>query len=234
MQDQRKAGGNHEEHGQADNRNGKTNKRKKPVPRKEKPVQPQPPRGVQNTDRDSDGESVLTSCSRYTIRLEKVDQCNGTKLKSGVLDKPCSNVIHKLLWPHMNQNPRYVIENLTFHELNFCQFVGGECKTIEKTEDPVEVKGRLKLLLKVSYLYNQCDNWDRARSVYFVVLSNIEEGEATWADSFAHMDLMCPPVMTGQRQNRDRIDQPRTKSVQKRDFFCREFQKGECTTPAPP
>ena len=78
------------------------------------------------------------------------------KLKSGFLDKPKSQVLVKLLWLHMNQNPRYVTSSLTFNQLNFCQFVGGECRTILKTTSEEEVLGRLKILSKVEYLFDQC------------------------------------------------------------------------------
>ena len=47
------------------------------------------------------------------------------KVKSGFLDKPRSQVLIKQRWPHMNQNPRYVMSPLTFNQLNFCQFIGG-------------------------------------------------------------------------------------------------------------
>ena len=65
----------------------------------------------------------------------------GEKLISGFLDEPRSNVIMKLKWPHMNWNPRYVTTALTFNQLSFQQFVGGEA-TILKTNDAEECYGR--------------------------------------------------------------------------------------------
>ena len=129
----------------------------------------------------------------------------------------------------MNQNPRYVTSSLSFNELNFQQFVGGECRTILRTTDVTEILGRLRILSKVSYLYYQCKSWDRARSAYFAILSSIEEGEALWNSNFGHYDMMCPAP---QDMKYDKgIVKPKV-SV-KKEFFCREFQKGECTLNPP-
>ena len=49
----------------------------------------------------------------------------GSRVKSGFLDKPKSEVLFKLRWPHMNQNPRYVTTGLHYNQLTFPQFVGG-------------------------------------------------------------------------------------------------------------
>ena len=123
----------------------------------------------------------------------KSPQKDREKLRSGFLDKPRSQVVVKLAWPHMNQNPRYVADCLSFNQLNFCQFVGGECRTILKTLDETEQVGRLRVLSKISYLYDQCRDWDKACSAYFAIVSSIEEGEALWSSSFGHYDIMCPP-----------------------------------------
>ena len=93
----------------------------------------------------------------------------------------------------MNQNPRYVTSSLAFHQLNFCQFVGGECCTILKTENDDELFGRLRILSKIAYLFDECKDWDKARNAYFAILSSIEEGEAYWTSTFGHYDVMCPP-----------------------------------------
>ena len=201
---------------------------------------------------ESDGESVITACSfrtrvsvnsRYksdSVRMAKIGGKNieGIKklseLKSGFLDKPMSQVVVKHKWPHMNQNPRYITEALTFHQLSFPQFVRGECRTIMKTDNMNELYGRLRILSKVAYLYDQCKSWDRARSVYFAIISSIEEGEAGWNGSFGHYDLMCVPPL---EQKSEKSDQKppivRPKQPQKRDYFCKEFQKGECMLTAP-
>ena len=159
-------------------------------------------------------------------------------MKSGYLDKPRSNVLVKQKWPHMNQDPRYVTETLTFNQLNFCQFIGGECRTILRTEDPVEIWGRLRVLSKVAYLYNQCASWERARAAYFTIVGSIEEGEVDWGSSFGHYDLMCPaPVYElrhAQRADRAPATKPRNmQGTSKRDFYCMEFQWGECQLQAP-
>ena len=146
------------------------------------------------------------------------------KIKSGYLDKPRSEVVQKLRWPHMYQNPRYVTAGLMFNQLTFPQFVGGECRTILHTNEAEELCGRLRILSKVAYLYEQCRNWDKVRSAYFAIISSIEEGDADWSSSFGHYDMMCPPV--NETEHKEQKLKPRT--TQKREFYCREYQKGEC------
>ena len=156
------------------------------------------------------------------------------KLTSGFLDKPRSQVLYKLRWPHMNQNPRYVTSSLLFNQLNFCQLVGGECRTISRSDSEREIFGRLKVLSKIAYLYDQCRDWEKARGAYFAIMSSIEEGEATWESSFAHYDVMCPPRYEEVGVKTEvKSAAPRNRSGQKRDFFCKEFQKGDCNQSAP-
>ena len=153
------------------------------------------------------------------------------RLKSGFLDKPRSQVVVKLMWPHMNQNPRYVTSSLTFNQLNFAQFVGGECRTIMKVQSENELVGRLQVLSKVAYLYDQCRDWEKARNAYFAILSSIEEGEASWVSSFGHYDIMCPPKAEEPQKGEPRVV-PRGRP-QKKEFFCRDYQKGDCGIPPP-
>ena len=182
-----------------------------------------------NDDRDPhhDGE-----CFEYESMHE-----GGSRLRSGFLDKPMSQVVTKMRWPHMNQNPRYVTSNLMFNQLNFCQFVGGECRTIQKTLNETELMGRLRVLSKVAYMYDQCKDWEKARGAYFAILSSIEEGEATWDSTFGHYDIMCPPRWEEPPTSSGyKPDMKSSKPKQlggKKEFFCRDFQKNECTMQAP-
>ena len=136
----------------------------------------------------------------------------------------------KHMWLHMNQNLCYVTESLTFNQLTFQQFVGGECRTILKATNDEEVYGRLRILSKIAYLFEQCKNWDRARSTYFAILSSIEEGEANWNSSFRHYDLMCPVIVKTKAEKTMTRSQTPTMC---RDYFCKEFQKGECLLTSP-
>ena len=174
---------------------------------------------------DNDGESNKSDS----------DDDKPRKLKSGFLDKPRSNVLAKLVWPHMSQNPRYVTSPLTFNQLTFQQFVGGEVRTILKTASLAENIGRLRLLSKIAYLFEQCKSWEKARSVYFAVLSSIEEGEADWNSSFGHYDIMCPPnVVETEKTDKPRSkNSARTNSGPKNDYFCKDYQKGDCTSQSP-
>ena len=184
-------------------------------------------------DRETDGESEIMSISSKSccssVNSRRITHHN---VKSGFLEKPCSNVLIRHKWPHMNQDPRYVTEFLSFNELNFCQFVGRECCTILHTESHEEVVGRLRILSKIAYLYNQCNDWDRARSTYFAIIGSIEEDEATWTSSFGHYDLMCPATFSekkGEKRGESRQNNPRSRMVQKKEFFCKDYQKMECT-----
>ena len=175
----------------------------------------------------SDGESHISSDSDNKRRGKK-----SKKIKSGFLDKPKSHVIKKLRWPHMNQNHRYVTSSLGFNELTFNQFVGGECRTIARTSCPEERLGRLRILSKVAYLFEQCKNWDKARGVYYAIVSSIEEGDMSWDSNMAQFDLMCPPYIP-EKSEQQRGAVKVNKVSQKKEFFCRDFQKGECSQ-APP
>ena len=131
----------------------------------------------------------------------------------------------------MNQNHRYVTASLGFNDLTFNQFVGGECRTISRVTDDDERAGRLRILSKVAYLYEQCKSWEKARGVYYAILSSIEEADLDWNSSLAQFDLMCPPAQDKleQKTQASRIG----RSVQKKEFFCKEYQKSECTLQPP-
>ena len=191
-------------------------------------------------EQDSDGESefsIRSKLSQHTAAFLQSTVRGKIQggLQSGFLDKPRSNIVRKLHWPHMNQDPRYVTEPLSFNQLNFAQFVGGECRTIMKTRDPIEWQGRLRVLSKIAYLHDICRNWERARATYFAIMGSIEEGEMDWNNSFGHYDLMCPapPPVVEQKGERNQYSNPRVRVVNRRDFFCKEFQKGECMQQAP-
>ena len=109
---------------------------------------------------------------------------------------------------------------------------------IMKTEDSEEMFGRLRILSKIAYLHEQCKSWDRARAAYFAIISSIEEGESLWTSSFGHYDIMCPPVTITETKH-DKLDKGsssatgRGKQVKPKDYYCHEYQKGECTLQAP-
>ena len=155
--------------------------------------------------------------------------------KSGFLEKPWTRVLIKHTWPHMNQNPRYIPSPISFNQLSFPQFVGGECRTILKSEDAAEVGGRLHILSKVAYLFEQCKNWDKARSAYFAILSSIEEGEAIWTSSFGHYDLMCPaPVGDPRVDTRSDQKNAQSKNPTQEGLFLQGISKRGVYPATPP
>ena len=96
----------------------------------QKDLRQTPRRTDKYSDRYQEGELLYSDQSDvWSDNRSEVSQFSGgppkEKLHSGFLDKPRSQVLIKLLWPHMNQNPRYVTSSLTFNQLNFAQFVGG-------------------------------------------------------------------------------------------------------------
>ena len=100
---------------------------------------------------------------------------------------------------------------------------------IARTWDTKELQGHLQILSKVAYLYEQCQSWDKARSAYFAMISSIEEGESDWDSTFGHYDMMCPPPVETETKE---VKQAKN-SVAKREFYCHEYQKNECTFLAP-
>ena len=212
------------------------------------------PKPRSRLDTDSDGESVISvlsaksdhSCitkqSTITIKSSGSSRAVSVKIKnrnpkSGFLDKPCTRVLVKHTWPHMSQNPHYVPEPLSFNQLSFQQFVGGETRTILKADSDEEIYGRLRILSKVAYLFEQCKNWDKARSTYFAIISSIEEGEADWSSTFGHYDLMCPAPQTEIRMDLVKVDACAqgscVKPTTRKDYFCKDFQKGNCSLTPP-
>ena len=170
-----------------------------------------------------DGDSIRSGFSWASCSL--ITQRRNRDKKSGFLDKPLSQVMVKLRWPHMYQNPRYVTEALTFNQLSFPQFVGGECRTILRTTEGEELQGRLRVLSKIAYLYDQCKNWEKARAAYFTIISSIKEGEATWSSTFGHYNVMCPPVLPSHENEQGKQSVPRQRGVRKamarKDYFCK-------------
>ena len=185
-------------------------------------------------EQEMEGE-LCTNADNSSVRSASTVKTKDKRIKSGFLDKPRTHVLTKLKWPHMNQNPRYVTTALTFKQLNFQQFVGGECRTILKSSSEEERKGRLNILSKVAYLYDQCGSWERARAAYFAIIGSLEEGESTWDSPLGQYDMMCPPNPSqGEGEKGEKKNQKGgTQTVQKKDYFCKDYQRGECNMQSP-
>lgn len=85
-----------------------------------------------------EGESTVThpsdntqNCCRHKLK----------KVKSGFLDKPDTNVQHKVLVPHMAQNRCFVHKPTSFEKLSFECFIAGEARIVEKCKCPEEMLG---------------------------------------------------------------------------------------------
>ena len=73
------------------------------------------------------------------------------KLRSGMLDKATSNILHKEVWPQKNLMEDWADEEVDFKEISFEQLVAGEVRTIELCTEPSQILGRLRLLRRMAY-----------------------------------------------------------------------------------
>lgn len=132
----------------------------------------------QEPDHDPEGESTVTEFSRLNQYCCKHKT---KKVKSGFLDKPDTNVQHKVLVPHMAQNRCFMHKPVTFEKLSFECFVAGEAHIIEKCTNASEMVGRLKLLQRVCYWKAGGAPWHKVRSMYQAILRMIEDEEMPWS-----------------------------------------------------
>ena len=165
---------------------------------------------------DEDGECVETCCNcRHKNKQNK----------SGRLDKPSTNVKRRLEWPHMHQNKRYITKAMMFEELPFELFVGGEVRIILNC-DRTQAYGRLRVLEQCAYWLDKCKDWGQVRSIYTAIIESLETGEADWGSEYYHYDSLLVKA-----QKIPEKDKPKAKKGF--EYFCREYNRGECTITAP-
>ena len=146
--------------------------------------------------------------------------------RSGMYDKINSSVKNKVVWAHSGLDYQYRARGLEFNKLSFSQYVAGETKIIAYCDDEDESQGRLRILNKIAYAYDETNNWIACREYYAAVLVAIEMQEEEWNSNFRRFELMLPrKIVTGKNKNKSEVEpKKRVPEV----VFCKDFNKGSC------
>ena len=177
---------------------------------------------------DDTDSSSSTEC-RAARKPRKVK-----KTKSGINAKPCSKVKIELTYPHfsLGQLSGFMGAPISYHNLNYEQFVAGEMCTIMNTDCPSERRGRVTLLQKITNWKLMINaSWIQIRNTYAHVLRKIENEEIDWTADFDKFEKhIFEKVSIRAIEKTDKSERPsykRSIAVQNRDWFCKQFQKSE-------
>ena len=177
--------------------------------------------GRQAPDPDSDGESSVSLIKK------------GAKTKkSGMLAMPSDNIKTPQIWPHYNLAFGFVTAAPQFHQLTFEQYVAGETKTVADALDPLEVKGRLGLMSRLSYLKHKGHAWPNLRTLYAAIVNHIEKHEASWVSDWKYIEDMV--LESSIRIPGEKGVGKKVKMSQPEQWYCREFNRPEGCTKAVP
>ena len=153
---------------------------------------------------------------------DDVDDCKHKKVRSGMLDKATTNIVHKEVWPQKNLLEDWADEEMEFKNLQFEHLVAGELRTIETCTEPAQILGRLWLLHRMAYTKLRRFDWYLVRKMYAAILRSIEAKEYTWSDNFDRFETVLYREMAtsykNTRETRDR-DPPQKK------WYCREWNR---------
>ena len=164
-------------------------------------------------------------------QCDELDECSHKKVKSGMLDRATSNIVHKEIWPQKNLLEDWADEDMEFKHLQFEHHIAGEVRTIETCTEPAQILGRLRLLRRMAYAKLRGYDWPIIRKMYAAILRSIEAKEYTWTDNFDRFETILYRRTQGQNreQNRVRYDREQTKK-----WFCRDWNKAEgCSKQSP-
>ena len=173
-----------------------------------------------------------------TLNKEEAGECfsdqgeegKNSRVRSGMLDKATTNILHKEVWPQKNLMEDWTDEDIDFKNLQFEHHIAGEIRTIETCTEPAQILGRLKLLRRMAYAKLRGYDWPMIRKMYAAILRSIEAKEYNWSDNFDRFEtILYSRRGTGKPQhNKQERD-----SHQKK-WFCRDWNKPEgCTKTAP-
>ena len=171
-----------------------------------------PTRGTvaMDTEPESEGESSVTIPKRKR------------KLKSGINATPTDNIKNPQIWPQYNLGYGFIASDIDFKHISYEQYVAGESVTVSKTTDPIEAKGRLELMSKISYLKQKGHTWTNLRGFYAAVVGHILRFETSWASDWKHIeDLVLDNVF------RAPPEKPVRSTRSSQQFYCRNFNKPE-------
>ena len=126
----------------------------------------------------SDGESVASSIKPKCV------------VKSGMVVKATDNIKSQEVWPHYNLNYAFITQPIEFHQITFEQYIAGEGKTVLNSVDPNEIRGRLNLLIRISYLKQKGYSWPNLRALYAAIMNHIEKHESSWVSDWRSIEDM--------------------------------------------
>ena len=189
------------------------------------------------------GEEEEFSMAEWLARLNKQEQgefrceetmeeCSHKKIKSGILDRATSNIVHKEVWPQKNLLEDWADEEIDFKHLQFEQLIAGEVRTIEICTEPAQILGRLRLLRRMAYAKLRGYEWPLIRKMYAAIVRSIEAKEYSWEDNFDRFEtILYRRLPTVNRNNKgERYD----RDIPQKKWFCRDWNKQEgCTKQAP-
>ena len=120
---------------------------------------------------------------------------------------------------------------VSFHSLNYEQFMAGELCTIMNCTSSSERKGRVTLLQKISnWKMMVSASWPQIRSTYAHILHKIENKEIKWDTDFDRFERHIFDKVAVLPKNKPE----RKKAITAIDWFCKQFQKPEgCKLDAP-
>ena len=147
------------------------------------------------------------------------------KLKSGMVAIPTENIKCPQIWPHYNLTYGYVTAAIQYHQISFEQYIAGECKTISNAEDPLEVKGRLSLMSRISYLKQKGHPWTNLRTLYAAIVNHIEKQESTWASDWRDIEDMV--LETSIRSVGEKGTGKVSKSTKGEQWYCGSYNRPE-------
>ena len=135
---------------------------------------------------ESDGESSINlgGSKKHT-----------TKMKSGMMALPSENIKSQEIWPHYNLGFGYVTSAIQFNQISFEQYIVEESKMIQKSSDPIEIKGRLSLMARLAYLKQKGHAWSLLRNLYAAIVNSIEQHDSTWSSDWRHIEEVVLDIM---------------------------------------
>ena len=185
---------------------------------------------------ESDGFSMADWLGKFNKQeqgecdLDPIERAS-RGVKSGILDKATANIMKKETWPQKNLLEDWADENIEFKNLQFEHHVAGEVRTIELCTEPAQILGRLKLLRRMAYAKLRGYDWPMVRKMYAAIVMSIKANEYTWESNFDHFEAILyrrPPSHSNHGRQGKSDDRPPPKK-----WFCRDWNKGECTRSAP-
>ena len=161
------------------------------------------------------------------------DECKHKKVKSGMLDKTTTNIVHKEVWPQKNLLEDWADEEMEFRQLQFKHHIAGEIRTIETCTEPAQILGRLRLLRRMAYAKLRGYDWPLIWKMYAAIPRSIKAKEYTWSDNFDRFEtILYSKKQTQTRGGGHWVDRDRDRDTKK--WFCRDWNKQEgCSKSTP-